>query len=299
MKRSVSWLFLLSTLALAAPSHAQLVEDPGVGSGVSGPADADRIRLEIEGARDDLQYRMGRARRGLSKMGLAESDLKSATSALDRSIRDLQSTFGSLETARELRDAQQALERLAKQARTEAAKLRERAHSRTREALDAAADELEALAKSLDEAAHDLGDEIRKRQAKTVEPTPEKKTAQTESKATPETAKESSDHTKKDDEDEVASQIYRSDEVRFAGDVVVLDGESVGDIVALGGDIRVSGEVRGDAVAIGGNVYVGETGIVRGDAVAVGGLVRIQPGGQVLGQRKSVVGDVTIGGTPF
>jgi hypothetical protein len=73
--------------------------------------------------------------------------------------------------------------------------------------------------------------------------------------------------------------------VRFGKDVTVDEGEKVnGDVVSIGGDIRVKGLVTGSAVSIGGNVFISSTGIVETDAVSVGGDVIKEPGAIIKGQ---------------
>jgi hypothetical protein len=69
-------------------------------------------------------------------------------------------------------------------------------------------------------------------------------------------------------------------------------GESVGDVVSVGGSVIVAGHVTGDAVSVGGSLIVEPSGVVEGDAVVIAGTLEVQPGGQVQGDQ------VTVGG-PF
>ena len=46
-----------------------------------------------------------------------------------------------------------------------------------------------------------------------------------------------------------------------------------GDVVAIGGSVRVDGQVTGDAVAIGGGLALGPKADVQGDAVIIGGTL--------------------------
>ena len=75
------------------------------------------------------------------------------------------------------------------------------------------------------------------------------------------------------------------DRVRFGGSVTVGEGEVVsGDVVAIGGAVRIDGEVTGNAVAIGGGLDLGPHANVHGDAVSVGGAFRRDPGARVGGK---------------
>ena len=76
------------------------------------------------------------------------------------------------------------------------------------------------------------------------------------------------------------------DIVRFGEDIAVKVGELVnGDVVSIGGNIRIAGTVVGDVTAVGGDVIVESTGIIRGDAVSIGGKVVKEPGAQIRGSR--------------
>lgn len=79
----------------------------------------------------------------------------------------------------------------------------------------------------------------------------------------------------------------RQDRMKVGGGVVVEEGETVGDAVAVGGSVEVRGKVH-DAVAVGGDVHVSKSGEVRGDAVTVGGRLNVEPGGTVAGDRVEV-----------
>jgi len=79
------------------------------------------------------------------------------------------------------------------------------------------------------------------------------------------------------------------DQVRVGGSVHVEEGETVdGDVVAVGGSVRVDGRVTGDAVAVGGSVDLGPGAVVDGDAVAVGGRVHRAAGAHVGGKISEV-----------
>ena len=82
-----------------------------------------------------------------------------------------------------------------------------------------------------------------------------------------------------------------NDRVRFGGNVSVEDGDIVnGDVVAIGGSVRVNGEVQGDAVAIGGGLELGPHANIQGDAVSVGGTLKRDPGARVEGKVVDIGG---------
>jgi len=81
-------------------------------------------------------------------------------------------------------------------------------------------------------------------------------------------------------------ELEHGDIVKFGKDITVDEGEKVnGDVVSIGGDVRVNGLVTGSAVSIGGNVFVSSIGIIETDAVSVGGDVTREPGAIIKGQR--------------
>jgi hypothetical protein len=87
---------------------------------------------------------------------------------------------------------------------------------------------------------------------------------------------------------EEATAPPRTDRDRVAtGDRTVAAGESVDDIVVIGGDLRVIGEVRGDAVVVGGRLILEEGGTVLGDAVVTNGSI-VDNGGRVGGEMRTV-----------
>jgi hypothetical protein len=70
------------------------------------------------------------------------------------------------------------------------------------------------------------------------------------------------------------------------GDVEIATGETVEEVVSVGGDVLVRGAVAGDAVSIFGDVRVTPSGRVDGDVVSVGGEVMVD--GAVDGDRVSL-----------
>ena len=79
-----------------------------------------------------------------------------------------------------------------------------------------------------------------------------------------------------------------SDKVRTGGSITVEKGETVGDAVAVFGNVTVKGHVTGDAVAVMGNVRVQPGAVIDGDAVAVGGTVIKDQGAIVRGSTSSI-----------
>ncbi len=82
----------------------------------------------------------------------------------------------------------------------------------------------------------------------------------------------------------------RGEIVRMGQDVVIEAGETVEEVVVIGGDLEVRGQVEGDAVAVGGSVMLGPGAMVGGDAVSVGGSLDIDPGAIVEGDEVEVGG---------
>jgi hypothetical protein len=86
------------------------------------------------------------------------------------------------------------------------------------------------------------------------------------------------------------------DQVRIGRDVAVAEGEVIdGDVVAVGGAVRVDGEVRGDVVAVGGSATLGPRARVDGDVTVVGGRLNRDPGAEVSGKAQ----EVSLGGIDF
>jgi len=80
-------------------------------------------------------------------------------------------------------------------------------------------------------------------------------------------------------------ELNGGDLVKFGKDITIEEGEKVtGDVVAIGGNVRVKGLVEGDVVSIGGNIFVSSTGIIEKNATSVGGDVRRDPGSIIKGE---------------
>jgi hypothetical protein len=92
----------------------------------------------------------------------------------------------------------------------------------------------------------------------------------------------------------------RGDRIRFGGDVTVLADETIdGTVAAFGGSADIQGEVLGEVVALGGDVVLGPESVVSEDVVVVGGTVRRDQAARVRGEIRAlallVVGAVVDG----
>ena len=86
-------------------------------------------------------------------------------------------------------------------------------------------------------------------------------------------------------------RVRSNDIVRFGESVVIEANERIrGDVVVLGGTIRVRGYVDGDVVSIGGSVIIEDGGEVRGEAISVGGHVEEHGKGRLRGTSLTVPG---------
>lgn len=77
------------------------------------------------------------------------------------------------------------------------------------------------------------------------------------------------------------AQDSSRDRVVFGGDVHVAAMESVQSVTAFGGDVQIDGEVLGDVVALGGDVSVAPGARVHGSVSSLGGSVEQAPGSYV------------------
>jgi hypothetical protein len=81
---------------------------------------------------------------------------------------------------------------------------------------------------------------------------------------------------------------HAQDIVKIRSDVYVGSDETVGDAVAIDGNVIVLGHVTGDAVAVLGSVTVAPGGSVDGNIVAIGGSAVREEGGRVGGSVTAV-----------
>lgn len=81
------------------------------------------------------------------------------------------------------------------------------------------------------------------------------------------------------------------DRYSMGDDLHLGEGETVRDLVTLGGDAVVDGVVLGDCISMGGDVEV--RGVVHGDLMSMGGDIHIFAGARVLGEVGSMGGEIT------
>jgi hypothetical protein len=93
----------------------------------------------------------------------------------------------------------------------------------------------------------------------------------------------------KPSEPEPAYARRRTARVRIGSDLVVDENELVEDAaVAILGSVVVNGSVNGDVVAVGGDVRLGPRASVRGSVTAVGGTVVADPAARMSGESHEV-----------
>jgi hypothetical protein len=89
--------------------------------------------------------------------------------------------------------------------------------------------------------------------------------------------------------EEAEEKVYFEDVVKVGESLVVEENEVVkGDVVCIGGTLRIAGTVRGDAVCVGGTMRLDSTAVIRGDAVAVGGSIDRHDDATIKGESISI-----------
>jgi len=68
---------------------------------------------------------------------------------------------------------------------------------------------------------------------------------------------------------------------------LVVDGEAYGDVAAVEGSVEISGRVTGDVVVLGGDVRLLPSARIGGDVSALGGAIQASPGARVEGRMVS------------
>lgn len=71
------------------------------------------------------------------------------------------------------------------------------------------------------------------------------------------------------------------------GKDVIIEGEALSDVAALEGSVEVTGRVDGDVVVLGGDVRLGPEAEVGGDVFVLGGTIRAAPGAHAGGRMVS------------
>ena len=92
----------------------------------------------------------------------------------------------------------------------------------------------------------------------------------------------------------VPTAMAQPDRSSFGDDIVVRRGETVGDVVTMGGDARIDGVVTGDVSTMGGDVDVREGAVVDGDVESMGGDLRVHDGATVGGDMSTLGGDIDL-----
>lgn len=85
--------------------------------------------------------------------------------------------------------------------------------------------------------------------------------------------------------------VVRSQVVGLGRDVLV-EGDALEDVAALNGSVEVRGSVRGDVVVLGGDVRLGPEAEVEGKVFVVGGTLEAAPG-SVIGGRSVAYPSIT------
>lgn len=83
-----------------------------------------------------------------------------------------------------------------------------------------------------------------------------------------------------------AGSFARHQLVAIGRDLIVA-GDALGDVAAVEGSVEVSGRVDGDVVVLGGDVRLLSTARVGGDVHVLGGVIRTSPGARVQGRMVS------------
>jgi hypothetical protein len=90
---------------------------------------------------------------------------------------------------------------------------------------------------------------------------------------------------------QIGDEYYEEgkDIVKFGESVEIDTGRIVeGDVVVIGGSLKICGTVKGDAVCMGGTLSVCSTGVIEGDAVSIGGTVVKEPNAKIMGDEVSM-----------
>jgi len=83
-----------------------------------------------------------------------------------------------------------------------------------------------------------------------------------------------------------AGSLARHQLVAIGRDLIVA-GEALGDVAAVEGSVEVSGRVDGDVVVLGGDVRLLSSARIGGDVHVLGGVIRTTPGARVQGRMVS------------
>src|SRR5215211_3491690 len=82
-----------------------------------------------------------------------------------------------------------------------------------------------------------------------------------------------------------SGETFEGDLVVFGGNVTIEEDASLnGNLVVIGGTIKSNGETKGDVVAVGGQIDLDEAARVTGDVVTVGGQLQQAEGAEIEGE---------------
>ena len=90
-------------------------------------------------------------------------------------------------------------------------------------------------------------------------------------------------------------ETMAKDRTSIGGPLVIDETTTVGNAIAVGGDVTVAGKVMGDAVAVGGNLTLKSTAKIDGDIVAIGGKVVKEDGASVGGKETELLSPALAG----
>lgn len=257
------------------------------------PENSKRETGAVADAKDEITYRLSRARRRIAGGKVASGQVAEIQRALDRGESQIQTQVARLDAANAAPDAgsldhvarvQEEIVALSKIAHAAAGQVEAvRTHDDdTEETLQAASEEIEKISERSDEIAERMEDMRSEMEDRAGEIADAHGVGILRGKH--------GTHVGVNTEDE---------RVEFGGSVDVKKDEKVESAVAFGGTVTVAGDVMGDAVAFGGNVHVTETGHVHGAAASFGGRVIVDDGGHVDGEKTQVgAGKLALGLLP-
>ncbi len=79
--------------------------------------------------------------------------------------------------------------------------------------------------------------------------------------------------------------------IKIGSDVTIEEGQRVGSVVAIGGQITVDGAVEKSVTAIGGSVVLTKTAVVKGNVFSLGGVIVMARDAEVLGNLTEINSD--------
>lgn len=71
--------------------------------------------------------------------------------------------------------------------------------------------------------------------------------------------------------------------VKIGSDIIIENGQTVNNVVDIGGQVTIYGLAEGNVLAVGGSIVLTNNAVVRGNVVCVGGVIAKSSGAQVFG----------------